>query len=214
MPLRRAGNRDEAQLRGASRWIAARSKRSRCGRAIVLRESRGRIATAVDIPDAPPLSWPTQAAQANSDEQPMNKPSTVDVHAHFLPPVYQDALRDAGLKTLDGGIPTPTWSPERALAIMDEVGISGAVLSVSSPHLNFLAPARAITLARAINDYAAEIKRRHPDRFGAYAILPLPDVAASLAELERALDQLELDGVALPTHTEGRYLGHADLAPL
>jgi predicted TIM-barrel fold metal-dependent hydrolase len=103
----------------------------------------------------------------------MNKPKTIDVHAHFLPPVYQEALRDAGLKTLDGGIPTSTWSPERALAIMDEVGITGAVLSVSSPHLNFVDPARAAALSRSINDYAAEIKRRHPDRFGAYAILPL-----------------------------------------
>jgi hypothetical protein len=86
----------------------------------------------------------------------MTKPKTIDVHAHFLPPVYQEALRDAGLKTLDGGIPTPTWSPERALAIMDEVGITDAVLSVSSPHLNFVEPARAIMLARSIDDYAAE----------------------------------------------------------
>jgi predicted TIM-barrel fold metal-dependent hydrolase len=144
----------------------------------------------------------------------MSKPKTIDVHAHFLPPIYQDALRDAGLMTLDGGIPTPTWSPERALAIMDEVGITGAVLSVSSPHLNFVDHARAITLARAINDYAADVKRRYPERFGAYAILPLPDVAASLAELDHALDELQLDGVALPTHAAGLYLGHARLGPL
>jgi predicted TIM-barrel fold metal-dependent hydrolase len=144
----------------------------------------------------------------------MNKPKTIDIHAHFLPPVYQDALRDAGLKTLDGGIPVPAWSPERALTIMDEVGITGAVLSVSSPHLNFVSPARAATLSRSINDYAADIKRRHPDRFGAYAILPLPDIAASLAELDHALDQIELDGVALPTHTDGHYLGDAHLTPL
>ena len=144
----------------------------------------------------------------------MNEPKTIDVHAHFLPPVYQDALRDAGLKTLDGGIPTPAWSPERALAIMDEVGITGAVLSVSSPHLNFVDRARAVTLSRSINDYAADIKHRHPERFGAYAILPLPDIAASLAELDHALVQLGLDGVALPTHTDGRYLGDAHLAPL
>ncbi len=32
--------------------------------------------------------------------------------------------------------------------------------------------------------------------------------------MTRALDQLELDGVALPTHTEGHYLGDALLAPL
>jgi predicted TIM-barrel fold metal-dependent hydrolase len=144
----------------------------------------------------------------------MSKPRTIDVHAHFLPPIYLEALRNAGLKTLDGGIPVPAWTPERALAIMDEVGITGAVLSVSSPHVNFVDAENAVTLCRAINDYAAEMKRRHPERFGAYAILPLPDMANSIRELERALDQLELDGVALPTHAEGRYLGDARLAPL
>jgi hypothetical protein len=70
--------------------------------------------------------------------------------------------------------------------VIDEVGITGAVLSVSSPHLNFVGPARAAQLARAINDYSADIKRRDPDRFGAYAILPLPDIAASVAELDHA----------------------------
>ena len=82
----------------------------------------------------------------------MSRPPTIDVHAHFLPPVYREALRDAGLKTVDGGMPVPDWSPERALAIMDEVGITGAVLSVSSPHVNFVDPASAIMLCRSIND--------------------------------------------------------------
>jgi len=53
----------------------------------------------------------------------MSDRRTIDVHAHFLPPVYRQALADAGLKTLDGGMPVPDWSPERALGIMDEVGI-------------------------------------------------------------------------------------------
>jgi predicted TIM-barrel fold metal-dependent hydrolase len=144
----------------------------------------------------------------------MSKARTIDVHAHFLPPVYLAALRDAGLKTVDGGIALPHWSPEQALALMDEIGVAGALLSISSPHVSFVDPATAVTLCRAINDYAAEMKRRHPQRFGAFAILPLPDMTASLAELRHGLDHLELDGVALPTHTQGRYLGDAHLAPL
>ena len=144
----------------------------------------------------------------------MSNARTIDVHAHFLPPVYLDALRDAGLKTVDGGIALPQWSPEQALAIMDEVGVAGAVLSISSPHVSFAAQDKAVTLCRSINDYAAELKRRYPHRFGAFAILPLPDMAASLAELRRGLDALELDGVTLPTHSEGHYLGDPRFAPL
>lgn len=144
----------------------------------------------------------------------MSKPRTIDVHAHCLPPVYRQALNDAGLKTLDGGWPVPDWSPERALALMDEVGIAGAMLSISSPYVSFVDQATAVSLCRSINDYTAEMKRRHPDRFGAFAILPLPDMKASVAEVERALGQLELDGVGLPTHTQGMYLGDPGLAPL
>jgi len=144
----------------------------------------------------------------------MSRPHTIDVHAHFLPPSYREALRSAGLTSLDGGMPIPDWSPERALELMDEVGITAAVLSVSSPHASFLDSADAPQLCRSVNDYAAALRDRHPERFGAFAILPLPDVAASRAELERALDELDLDGVALPTHAAGRYLGDAQLAPL
>lgn len=144
----------------------------------------------------------------------MPAPATIDVHAHFLPPVYRDALAKAGLKTLDGGIPVPDWSPERALAIMDEIGVAGAVLSVSSPHVSFLPHGEAAALCRQVNDYAADLCARHPGRFGAYAILPLPEMAASLAELDRALDELKLDGVALPTQAEGAYLGDARFEPL
>ena len=59
---------------------------------------------------------------------PLNLPrsqGTIDVHAHFLPPVYVDALKVAGLTTLDGGIPVPQWSQERALGLMDDLGIAG-----------------------------------------------------------------------------------------
>ena len=41
-----------------------------------------------------------------------------------------------------------------------------------------------------------------------------PVLQVDAAEVERALDDLQLDGVALPTHAEGRYLGDARLAPL
>ena len=140
--------------------------------------------------------------------------ATIDVHAHFLPPVYRDALLSRGFKTVDGGMPVPDWSEDRALAMMDDVGITGAMLSVSSPHINFVTQADALTLCRAVNDFAAEAKQRHPARFGAFAILPLPDITAAVAEAEHALDQLGLDGVALPTHTEGKYLGDQHLTPL
>jgi predicted TIM-barrel fold metal-dependent hydrolase len=65
------------------------------------------------------------------------------VHAHFLPPVYREALRDAGLKTLDGGMPIPEWTAERALAVMNEVGIA-AVGSIPALGRRAVPPAEAM----------------------------------------------------------------------
>ena len=39
----------------------------------------------------------------------------IDVHAHFLPDVYAQALARAGLTSLDGGFPIPAWSAAAAL---------------------------------------------------------------------------------------------------
>lgn len=138
----------------------------------------------------------------------------IDVHAHFLPPAYRDALAAAGLMLVDGGMPVPQWSPEAALELMDQIGVAGAMLSVSSPFAVSVAGAGAPALCRAVNDYAADLKVRFPDRFGGLAMLPVPMIDESLVELTRALDVLGLDGVALPTNADGTYLGEAALAPL
>ncbi len=139
---------------------------------------------------------------------------TIDVHAHFLPPVYQEVLRSGGFTSLDGGVPVPQWSPERALSIMDELNITAAVLSVSSPHVSFVDTKAAIQLCRQVNDYAAGLRALHPQRFGACAILPLADMAASLVEFDHASSVLGLDGVGLPTHVDGHYLGDPYFTPL
>ena len=62
-------------------------------------------------------------------------------------------------------------------------------------------------LARRCNEYAADLIRAYPTRFGAFAILPLPDVDFALRELEYALDTLRLDGVILLSNSDGRYPG-------
>ena len=58
------------------------------------------------------------------------------------------------------------------------------------------------------------IKRDRPDRFGAFAALPLPDVDGSLDQIEYALDVLELDGVSMMTNAGGSYLGDSRFDPI
>lgn len=143
--------------------------------------------------------------------------SLIDVHAHFLPPGYRSALETAGIDQPDGFPRVPTWSAEDHVAMMDRVGIAASVLSVSSPGVQFGdgdSASDAVALARHVNDVAAATISEHPGRFGAFASLPMGDLDESLAEVERALDGLGLDGVNLLTNVSGVYLGDASLEPL
>jgi predicted TIM-barrel fold metal-dependent hydrolase len=130
---------------------------------------------------------------------------TVDIHQHLIPDFYWQASNEDG--NAAGGITPPRWSREGAIAYLDEARIDVAVPSISTPGVHFGDDTAAQTLARAVNEYLAEMKRQRPDRFGGFASLPLPDVEGSLAELEHALDVLELDGVSLMSNAGGRYLG-------
>ena len=138
----------------------------------------------------------------------------IDVHAHFLPEVYRNALARSGLATLDGGFPIPAWSEVAALEMMDRQGIETAMVSLSSPSAQFLPANERPALVRAVNDAGAALARAHPTRFGYFATLPMPSVEASLAELRRAFDELGADGVVLMTNTDGAYLGAPAFAPI
>ncbi len=141
------------------------------------------------------------------------KPSWIDVHSHFLPQQYLDAMTASGAADVDG-FPLPHWSVEAHLDAMDRGGVTSCVLSISSPGIGFVRGAHALELARSINQTARDIIDRHPERFGAFAVLPLPDIDGALAEITHSLDVLELDGVGLLSNYDGKYLGEPCFEPL
>jgi predicted TIM-barrel fold metal-dependent hydrolase len=140
--------------------------------------------------------------------------NSIDVHQHVIPPVYRRALADAGVIDPIPGVDYPVWSVEQALEMMDRRAIAAAVLSVTEPGVHFAGDEIARQLARDVNEFLAELVRDHPDRFGAFAVLPLPDVAAAMEELAYALDELKLDGVGLLSNYRGLYPGDEKLEPL
>ncbi|WP_062344925.1 amidohydrolase family protein [Herbidospora yilanensis] len=138
----------------------------------------------------------------------------IDVHAHFVTGDYIAAATEAGHVTPDGMPRWPAWTPEDHLSLMDVNGIRKSFLSVSSPGTHFGDDLAARKLSRQVNEYAADLARRRPDRFGHFASLPLPDVEGALAEAGHALDELGSDGVALMSNAHGRYLGDPAYEPL
>ena len=137
----------------------------------------------------------------------------IDVHSHFLPDFYVEAMRGAGIHDVDGW-PVPRWSAQDALNMMKDNDIAAQVLSLSSPGITFAKGQQARDLARSLNCFLAQTIEEHAPRFGGFAVVPLPDIEASLDEIGYALDTLKLDGVGLLTNYDGIYLGDPLLDPV
>ncbi|KAF1928454.1 amidohydrolase 2 [Didymella exigua CBS 183.55] len=143
----------------------------------------------------------------------MALPPRIDVHSHFLPPFYQEALAANGHLYPDGMPAIPSWSPSAHLEMMAAANVTKSMLSVSSPgtHLDTANATLTRTLTRECNAYAAKLKREEPDKFGFWASLPLPDVDAALEEIDKAVAE-GCDGFGLITNYGGLYLGDAKFA--
>jgi predicted TIM-barrel fold metal-dependent hydrolase len=133
----------------------------------------------------------------------------IDVHAHYLPDFYREALRAAGHEQPDGFPFVPEWSAEDHVQVMDRMAISTSLLSVSSPGV-----LGSIDLARAVNEAGHRAVVDHPGRFGLLASLPLPDVDAAVAEVAHCCDHLDADGFVLLTNVDGIYLGDDSFKPV
>ena len=130
----------------------------------------------------------------------------IDIHHHFLPPSFVDALAQSGHPAA-AKAEALAWSPEKSLAMMDESGVETAIVSLSLPGASFSGAADPAVLARQSNEYAARLIADYPGRFGAFASLPVLDAQAAIGEIEHALDTLKLDGVMLLSNVRGCYLG-------
>ncbi len=149
-----------------------------------------------------------------TDHTSFTQPHLIDVHHHIIPPIYLEAMRRVGIADPIPGVDYPAWDVQTTLAVMDRQGIATAMVSISEPGVYFGNVALARDLARQINEFSARLVADHPQRFGAFAVLPLPDVEAALQELAYALDTLKLDGIGLLTNYRGTYLGDAALEAL
>ena len=139
------------------------------------------------------------------------KPRRIDVHHHVPPPAYVDWMAQ-GNPTFRSPLDTSTWSLESALADMDKYGIETAI--VSSPDLNGRLPGDFAPVVRSCNEWLAKLTVDHPGRFGCFGMMPLPNVATTLAEIAYVLDTLQGDGVRFAPSYAGKYLGDVSFDPV
>ena len=137
------------------------------------------------------------------------KPRLIDLHHHILPSVYLAEARDRLLAQQQGYMPARVleWSPQNALAEMDQNGVATSIVSLSTPGIWFGDAQPARILARKINEYAAQLVSDYPGRFGFFAVAPLPDTEGSLREIAYGLDVLKADGIGFMTSYGDKWPG-------
>jgi predicted TIM-barrel fold metal-dependent hydrolase len=141
----------------------------------------------------------------------------IDMHAHWRPAEIADALRartreprilrnDDGVEVLKAPRMGETPLAEAFddldfhLARMDRQGVETSVLSLlgSFCWIESQPVEVSLPLCRSVNDGLSAICQKHPDRFAAFAALPLTDLTAASAEFERALGLPGIIGAQLP----------------
>jgi len=146
-----------------------------------------------------------------------DKAMMIDMHAHWRPAEVADALRvrtrepriernQDGVEVLKSGrmgeepLATAFNEVDFHLARMDRQGVETSVLSLlgSFCWIESQPPDVSGPLCRKVNDGLSAICRKHPGRFAAFAALPLTDMAAAAAELERALGLPGIVGAQVP----------------
>ena len=147
---------------------------------------------------------------------------TIDIHAHISPEGFVDAFRNGetwhGLAA--GSVsnmlynPRTTWTPEERIADMNSLGVDVQVLSTNAFFYSYDRDASVVAgMARECNDYVAELAKDRPDRFAGFATLPMQDVSASVAELERSMN-LGLKGAMIGDHVNGKTFDDPEFMPL
>src|SRR5207344_1105444 len=104
------------------------------------------------------------------------KTKFIDLHHHLVPPPWVEAVKRAKLDNP----PMTSWTPEKSLEDMDKAGTATAITSPMPPQLGFLPAAEAAKVARESNEWARQMTKDHPGRFGVFAMLPMPHIDESL----------------------------------
>jgi 6-methylsalicylate decarboxylase len=134
----------------------------------------------------------------------------IDVHHHVVSPSWLAAPGGSPQE----GIVFKGWSVSNTLAAMDAAGVSTAYVSFTVPGVRFDDPTNARKVARECNEYMAGLRAQHPGRFGFFALVPMPNVADTLAEIVYAYDTLKADGIGFFTSYGATRFGNTSFDPV
>ena len=146
---------------------------------------------------------------------------SIDIHAHSTPQCFQRAVLAGhdwhGMTAADGELfnPRNAWTPEQRIADMDSLGVDVQVVSTSPGFYQYhQEPAVATAIARDCNDEVRQMTLDYPQRLAGLALLPMQDIPAAVAELERAMQQLAFKGAMIGDQVNGKTFDEPEFLPL
>lgn len=147
----------------------------------------------------------------------------IDIHAHITPEGFLRASEKgedwygtrADAAPMYAHNPKTAWSPEQRLADMDSIGVDVHVLSTNAYFYNYDKDADTVAkMSREANDHVSQLTKDHPTRFAGLANLPMQDVTAAAAELERSMTELGLKGAMIGDHVNGKTYDAPEFLPI
>jgi aminocarboxymuconate-semialdehyde decarboxylase len=143
----------------------------------------------------------------------------IDIYTHIFPERFFRELTGQGPKLGNIGqrlrTITKLFDLDARFREMDEFGDYRQVISLPNPPIeDLVAPDVGLRLARIANDEMAELCRKHPDRFPAFAAaVCLTDVDGSISEAQRAIRKLGARGALIYTSIAGEPLDQPKFDP-
>jgi len=92
------------------------------------------------------------------------------------------------------------------LAVMDENDVDMHLLSLTAPGVQMFNADTGTALATVANDALAEAVKKHPTRYAALASFAPQDPKRAVKEMDRAINQLKMNGFIVNSHTNNEYL--------
>ena len=161
-------------------------------------------------------------------------PPTVDVHAHAIVPdalvAMQEAQPEHGPVLLDadgrrwlkyparerlGPLPDVIFDSDERLRQMDDKRVDRQVIAIPPPNYHYHVDAEVgVDFARIQNDGLLALSDSNPDRFHALGTLPLQDIEASVAEVDRIAGYPRMRGIQMGSNINGVDLDDPRFAPV
>jgi len=97
---------------------------------------------------------------------------------------------------------------------MEAQKVDVQVLSYTAPVSDMVPAEVAVALCRKANDILADVVEKHPDRFAAFATLPMADPAAAAAELDRCVREHHFVGALITGTWQGKFYDDPSFFPI